>query len=184
MSVWERLKSTLLLDSSPWFKVYADQVRLPDGHLIDEFFRIDSRSYTVIFALTDDAQVVLVEGYKYGANRVLTQLPAGYIEDGETPETCARRELREETGYEASHWEPLGTYCPDGNRGFGKAHFFLAQHAHPVATPDRDPEENLTVRTIPRAQIRELLLGAELGEMTAVAGIGLALARLETNATS
>jgi len=57
------------------------------------------------------------------------QLPAGYLEDGEEPEACARRELLEETGYVADEWESLGAYCPDGNRGFGQAPFFLARGA-------------------------------------------------------
>ena len=177
--LWERLSSTLLLDRLPWFRVFADQVRLPSGKEIDGFLRIDSRSYAVIFALTEDGKVLLVEGYKYGPNRVIVQLPAGYLEDGESPEACARRELLEETGYVASDWELLGAYCPDGNRGFGQAHFFLARGTRPVATPELDETEALVVRSVPLSKIRDVLLGNELGELTAVAGIGLAIARLQ-----
>ena len=104
---------------------------------------------------------------------------AGYLEDGESPETCARRELLEETGYAASNWELLGSYCPDGNRGFGHAHFFLARDARPAATPELDETEALVVRSVPLSKIRDVLLSDELGELTAVAGIGLALARLQ-----
>src|SRR4051794_27437259 len=113
---WQRLSSTLLLDRRPWFRVFGDHVRLPSGKEIDDFLRIDSRSYAVIFAVTEDHRVLLVEGYKYGPDRVVVQLPAGYLEAGEAPEACARRELLEETGYTATHWELLGAYCPDGNR--------------------------------------------------------------------
>jgi ADP-ribose pyrophosphatase len=176
---WQRLSSTLLLDRRPWFRIFGDRVRLPTGKEIDGFLRIDSRSYAVVFALTNDELVLFVEGYKYGPDRVILQLPAGYLEDGEAPEACARRELLEETGYTATEWELLGAYSPDGNRGFGRAHFFLARGAMPTQTAELDEEEALVVRTVPLNRVREVLVSTELGELTAVAGFGLALARLQ-----
>jgi ADP-ribose pyrophosphatase len=170
----------LLLDCRPWFSVFSDRVRLPSGTEIDAFLRIDSRSYAVVFAVTDDDRVLFVEGYKYGADRVTLQLPAGYLEDGEPPEACARRELLEETGYSATEWECLGAYCPDGNRGFGRAHFFLARGAVQSGPTELDELESLVVRSVPLNEVPDVLLGSELGELTAVAGIGLALARLRS----
>lgn len=177
---WQRLSSTLLLECRPWFSVFSDRLRLPSGTEIDSFLRIDSRSYAVVFALTDDERVLFVEGYKYGADRVTLQLPAGYLEDGEAPEACARRELLEETGYTAAEWDYLGAYCPDGNRGFGRAHFFLARGAVHSRAAELDELESLIVRSVPLTEVRDVLLGTELGELTAVAGIGLALARLQS----
>jgi 8-oxo-dGTP pyrophosphatase MutT (NUDIX family) len=177
---WQRLSSTLLLDRHPWFRVFGDRVRLPSGNEIDGFLRIDSRAYAVVFAVTADAGVLLVEGYKYGPDRVVMQLPAGYLEDGETPEACARRELLEETGYTASEWERLGAFCPDGNRGFGIAYFFLARSARPSHAPQPDELEELVVRTVPLSGIGELLISGDLGDLAAVAGIGLALASLQS----
>src|SRR5207253_10165044 len=104
--------------------------------------------------------VLLVEGYKYGPDRVIVQLPAGYLEDGEAPEACARRELLEETGSTATEWELLGTYCADGNRGFGQAHFFLARHARRSHPPELDEQEALVVRTVPLSSVSDLLLAA------------------------
>jgi len=179
LRAWQRLNSTPLLDCRPWFSVFSDRVRLPSGTEIDGFLRIDSRSYAVVFAVTDDDLVLFVEGYKYGPDRVLIQLPAGYLEDGEAPEACARRELLEETGYTATEWDSLGAYCPDGNRGFGRAHFFLARGAVHSGTAEVDELESLVVRTVPLNRVPEVMLGSELGELTAVAGIGLALARLQ-----
>ena len=51
---------------------------------------------------------MLVEQYRYGIDRVTLELPAGAIDPGEAPEAAARRELREETGYEADAWVRLG----------------------------------------------------------------------------
>jgi ADP-ribose pyrophosphatase len=104
------------------------------------------------------------------------QLRVGYLEDGEPPEACARRELFEETGFEASDWKDLGSFCPDGNRGFGRAHFFLARSAQ--AGEGAGEAEGLTLRRVPLDNVPGLLLSAEFGELSAVAGTGLALARL------
>jgi len=179
-SRWTRLKSTLLLDCLPWFRVFTDNVELPGGRQIEGFLRIESRPYAVVFAVTDDGQVIFVDGYKYGPNRNALQLPAGYLEDGEEPEGCARRELLEETGYEARTWEYMGNFCPDGNRGFGQAHFFLARGAHARKQQELDEMENLTVRAVSIAQVQQLLSGEQFGELTAITGIALALARLGT----
>ncbi len=66
-----------------------------------------------------EQQVLFVNGYRSGAGQRCLQLPAGYLEDGGPLDACARRHLLEETGYEASDWEHLGTFCPDGSRGLG-----------------------------------------------------------------
>jgi ADP-ribose pyrophosphatase len=59
---------------------------------------------TVILAIADDGRIVLVEQYRHPAGATLWELPAGKLEPGEAPLACARRELLEETGYEAVSW--------------------------------------------------------------------------------
>jgi ADP-ribose pyrophosphatase len=77
----------------------------------------------------------------------------GYIEPGEEPLAAAKRELLEETGYEARQWESLGDFSVDGNRGNGIAHFFLAREAHPVTEPDADDLEEQEMLKLSRAEV-------------------------------
>src|SRR5579859_7442718 len=98
---WKRLGSRLLLDRSPWLRVFADDVELPDGRQVEGYLRVDGRDFAMVFAVTDEGTVPFVRQYKYGLDAVPLQLPAGYLEEGEAPEVCARRELLEETGFEA-----------------------------------------------------------------------------------
>jgi len=175
---WKRVRERLLLDRRPWLRVYEDAVELPDGRRIDDFLRVESRDYATVFAVTEDGQVLFVRQYKYGPDRVALQLPAGYLEDGEAPEMGARRELLEETGYAATTWEPLGTYSPDGNRGFGRAHFFLARGARWVQEADPGDLEELTLASVPLAEVPGLLTSGQMVETSPVACVALALARL------
>jgi ADP-ribose pyrophosphatase len=176
---WRRLRATLLLERDPWLRVYADDVLLPDGRQVDDYLRIESRSYATVFALTPEGRVVFLRQYKYGPDRVSLQLPAGYLEAGEEPEQGARRELLEETGYAADRWESLGAYHPDGNRGFGVAHFFLARDARAVQAPSSDDLEEPTLELVPLAACESRLTSGEMAELAPIACVALALARLE-----
>ncbi len=175
---WRRRRSVLLLDRPPWLRVYADDVVFPDGRQVDGFLRVESREYATVFAVTADRQVLFLEQYKYGLDRVALQLPAGYLEPNEAPDQGARRELLEETGFAAPQWEYLGGYRPDGNRGFGVAHLFLAQGARLVQAPDAGDLEEATVRLLSLEQAEAALTTGEIGELSPVACVALALARL------
>jgi ADP-ribose pyrophosphatase len=83
-----------------------DRVRFPDGSEGDlEMVRHPGASAVVPFLSDpqgDDPQIMLMRQYRYAAERYLYEIPAGRLDPGEAPIECARRELREETGCEAS----------------------------------------------------------------------------------
>src|SRR5688572_17512153 len=64
----------------------------------------------VIVPVLDDGWVCLIKNWRYSANQHLLELPAGTLEAGEPALTAARRELEEETGYSADHWEPMTNF--------------------------------------------------------------------------
>ena len=70
---------------------------------------------------------------------------------------CARRELLEETGYEAQHWSFLGTYYPEPARATSLARIFLATDARKVCEPDLDPTEVIDVELATFAEFRTML---------------------------
>ena len=81
-------------------------IRTPDGHqALREVIR--HRGAVVLLPITPDGQVVFVRNVRIGLGRVLLELPAGTIDEGESPADCAARELTEETGYTAGCIEPL-----------------------------------------------------------------------------
>ncbi|MDH5351553.1 MAG: NUDIX hydrolase [Betaproteobacteria bacterium] len=88
-------------------KVYRDRVRLPDGsESVREYIRHPGA--VAIVALLDDDRVVLERQFRYPLGRVLVEIPAGKLEQGEDHLETGKRELLEETGYVAREWRRLG----------------------------------------------------------------------------
>ncbi|RPH35194.1 NUDIX hydrolase, partial [bacterium] len=102
----------------------------------------------------------------------------GYLEPKEDPLSAARRELLEETGYEASDWTPLGTYAVDGNHGVSTAHFFLARNARKVREPESDDLEEQELVELTRDEVLQEVSRRSFKVMSWMSAVTLAL--LET----
>ena len=92
-----------------------DQVRLPDGRTAEREYVVHPGAVMII-ALLERADgtlaVVLERQYRYPVQRTLIEFPAGKLDPGESALACARRELREETGYSARQWARAGLLHP------------------------------------------------------------------------
>jgi len=142
--MWRVLRQTVLHDAYPWVRLSSEHVALPNGVEIPDFYRVDISPYVMVFAVREDDHVAMIEHYKHGPRMVSLELPAGYIESDD-PLSDAQRELREETGLVSDHWQALGSYFIDGNRGCGRVHAFLARHATMEGAPQREDTEIMTV---------------------------------------
>jgi ADP-ribose pyrophosphatase len=175
---WRVLESTELINRLPWLRVSAEHVRLPNGHEIPDFYRVELPEWAQVFAVTDDGRVAMIEHYKHGPGVVSLELPAGYLEPGEDPEAAARRELREETGLTSDSWRYLGRYFIDGNRGCGASHIFLVQGARQVGAPQLEESEMITQRRLALDEVRAAWRDGTITNMSTVGAVGLALAIL------
>ncbi|MCC4117111.1 NUDIX hydrolase [Aromatoleum toluclasticum] len=92
-------------------KVRRDRVALPDGSVsVREY--ITHPGAVVVVAVLPDGRLLFERQFRYPLRRAFLELPAGKIDAGEDLLACARRELREETGYEAGEWQYLGVMHP------------------------------------------------------------------------
>ena len=87
--------------------VRRDQVRLPDGRLAQREYIVHPGAVMIV-PLLDDGRVVIESQFRYPLGRVMTEFPAGKLDPGEPPLSCAQRELAEETGYRAREWARAG----------------------------------------------------------------------------
>src|SRR5687768_8406596 len=129
----------------------VDQVRFPDG-TIGELEMIRHSGASAVVPLLDsskpDPDVVLIRQYRYAADRYLYEIPAGRLDPGESPEDCAKRELREETGYSARLLPSLTTIYTTPGFTDELIHIFVAEDlTHGVAS--REPDEFMEVYPIP-----------------------------------
>ena len=128
-------------------RVQHDQVSLPNGGQAEREY-IKHPGAAAILALTDDDQVVLEWQYRYPSRRHYVEIPAGKIDQGEPPELAARRELKEETGWEAREWSLLLEHDVAIAYTDERVHIFLAQGLTP-GTVQRDEEEFLSCFLLP-----------------------------------
>lgn len=94
-----------------FLKVFSDEVQLPNQKLANREF-IKHPGAVAIVPLFDDNSVLLERQYRYPMHQAILEIPAGKLEFGEDPLLCAKRELKEETGYEAKEWIFLGKIHP------------------------------------------------------------------------
>lgn len=150
----------------------ADEVRMPSGatarrEVVEHFGAV------AIVALDDDGNVVMIYQYRHPLGRRLWELPAGLLDmGGEAPHRTAARELEEEAGLAADHWQVLVDL--DSTPGFSdeSVRVFLATGLREVDRPEaHDEEADLRVERVPLADAVARVFSGEIVNSTTVAGI-------------
>lgn len=145
---WKTIRSETVFDGSPWVTVFDETVELPDGRPVEGFYRIRMRDFVCIYPELEDGSVLTLTQYKHGPRCVSLTFPGGHLEVDEEPVACARRELLEETGYEAAEFIDLGRYVVSANQHCANAHFFKATGCRQVAEPASGDLEEMVITPI------------------------------------
>ncbi|MDR2753624.1 MAG: NUDIX hydrolase [Oscillospiraceae bacterium] len=114
-----------------------------------------------VAALTDQNELLFVRQFRYPYGEVLLELPAGKLERGEDPLPAGRRELQEETGTIAAHYEDLGEFYPSPGYCGEVIHCYLATGLTFVAQ-HLDDDEFLTCERIPLPQAVQMVRNGEI----------------------
>jgi ADP-ribose pyrophosphatase len=120
------------------FSVTDDVALAPDGFQIRRAI-VHHPGSAVIFVVDEKKRILLVRQFRLPARKLLWELPAGKIDEGETPLQAAKRELAEETGYKAKSWKKLAAYWASPGFLAEKMNIFLATELTAgAATPMED----------------------------------------------
>lgn len=142
--------------------LYKDTVQLPNGKpAIREVIR--HVGAVAVVPVTDDGKVIVERQFRYPLNAVITEIPAGKLDSiTEDRLSAAQRELREETGYTADHWQELGDFHPTAAYCDEKITLYLATGLH-LGERDLDEDEFLNVIAVP---MEELVADIMAGRIT------------------
>jgi ADP-ribose pyrophosphatase len=130
------------------FIVYLDEVSLKDG-TISKRICVDHPQAAAIVPLISDNELIMVRQYRYALRRETLEIPAGKIDKGESAEECIKRELAEETGFEAKVIKWLYTYAPAVGYSNELIHLYLGSDLEKLENKVNDSEiSSLEILTI------------------------------------
>jgi ADP-ribose pyrophosphatase len=158
------MRSRIEWDGPDWRLRVVDQ-RLADG-TVKEMGIVDHPGAVVIVALLE-GQVLMVEQYRLAISQRLLELPAGTRDPDEDWLACARRELREETGYRAEKWTQMGLIWVAPGVSNERLAVYLAEDLAADALP-ADADEEITVRTVALNELVGMAIDGRLQDAKSV----------------
>lgn len=154
---WERVASA----QGPGLKLFQvryDEMRNPRNGKTERMVVLESAdAANVVAQRSQDGALLFVHQYRFGIGRYTLELPGGMVDSGEAHEQAARRELREEAGAEAPHWQYLG--CIPSNPVFQDSYIYhwFAKDAVVLRPPQLDEGEDVYLEWLPLEEVRRRL---------------------------
>jgi ADP-ribose pyrophosphatase len=173
---FELLKSDIVYPGRA-FTIRRDTLRMPDAR-VASFDIVEHVGSVIILPLDADGQLLFVRQYRHAAGLDLLELPAGTLDKDESPEACATREVREETGMAAGKLEPLGGFYLAPGYSTEYMHVYLATDLR-YDPLEADADEFLTVERFPLKEALVMFESGEIQDAKSLAAILLARKYLE-----
>jgi 8-oxo-dGTP pyrophosphatase MutT (NUDIX family) len=166
---WETLRR-VTVTTSPLFRIDVIERRAPNG-AEGRFFVTELADWVNVVAFTPDDELVLVRQYRQGTDEVTLEIPGGIVDDGESFIEAARRELREETGYEADELTQIGVVHPNPALQTNRTGTILARGARKLHVTNFDEHEDLEVELAPLDAVEDMVRRGEITHALVVAAL-------------
>ncbi|MEG3920990.1 NUDIX hydrolase [Microcoleus sp. POL10_C6] len=175
LTKWKLLRSRFVLNNK-WCQVRQDEIELPSGQIIDDFFVNVRPNIALVFATTEQQELVLVRQYRHGVGEILLELPAGSFNPAEeSGKSAAARELAEETGYVAEEILELATLYDNPVKDTNSIYLYFAKNVKLASKIQLDITEDIEVVLVPIAEVSLKIENREICVAGSIAAIFLGL---------
>lgn len=161
------------------FKTRVDTVKLPDGSISTREI-IEHPGGVAIIAVDENGYVPMVTQFRKPFEKIIMELPAGKLEEGEDPLQCGMRELEEETGFKAKNFVFLGGFMPSPGYAKEILYVYLATDLY-EGQVNLDEGEFLNVEKIHIDKLEQMVMDNEIEDAKTVIGILKAVKYLNNN---
>jgi ADP-ribose pyrophosphatase len=134
--------------------------------------------FSIVVPVLGRDKLVMIWNYRHAIQGWELELPAGHIENGESAEACARRELEEETGYSAGSWRRLGWFHPSPGISSQRAYAYLARNLKKGDLRREPYESGMEVKTLGLRDAYKRLWRGEIVHSPTASALGIAQPRI------
>ena len=157
-----KILSSEYINKHPYFTARRDSYQTAKGKIVDPYFVVEIPPSVSIMAIDENDQVILVKQYRHPLKEELLELPGGFIDAGEQPQTAAEREVLEETGYSFSSFHYLGITAANPGVLNNYTHMFLATGGKKTAGQSLDANEEIEIILKPLEEVKIMLQHNEI----------------------
>jgi len=153
------------------FQVRGFPLTLSDGTEVERAVVVHPGA-VVILATTTNNEIVFIKNRRFSLDEQVIELPAGSLEPNEDPDSCALRELREETGFSATSLKSLGWFYSAPGFCTEKLYAYVASNLENVGQK-LEPDEDIDVLLLPEDVVRKMWRNGEIHDAKTLATLGL-----------
>lgn len=150
----------------------VDKARVPSGKVCHREV-VEHPGGAVVHATLPNGKILLIKQFRYPLGHVLYEFPAGKLDPGEDPLTTIQRELEEETGYVADHWEEITHLYTSPGFCNEQITIFKATGLRLSPNPRREEDEFIQVLEVTRQELRQMILERKLVDAKTICALSL-----------